>query len=91
MEETNYKDLYDDIFAKYSDLHKEYLHMCEETQKLTEKLERFEDDKVYAVEREEGLRAKLHHCEMVIADAERNRQILAAQMDVVYLIFGKKN
>ena len=91
MGETDFKELYDDIFSKYSDLHKEYLYLCKENQKLTEKLERLESDKVYAGERNEELYAKVRHFEMMFNDAERSRQILAAQMDVVYLIFGKKN
>ena len=36
----------------------------------------------------EELRAKLRHFEMAFNDAERNRQILAAQMDVIRMIFG---
>ena len=91
MGETNYKELYDDIFTKYGELHKEYLHLSEENQKLNEKLERFESDEVYAKEHNEELYAKLRHFEMMFNDAERNRQILAAQMDIIYLIFGKKN
>ena len=81
--------LCDELQAKYSELHREYLCVCEENQKLTEKLERFESGKVYAVERNDELNAKLRHYEIMLNDAERNRQILAAQMEVVYLIFGK--
>ena len=36
----------------------------------------------------EELRAKLRHYEMAFNDAERSRQILAAQMDVIRMIFG---
>lgn len=89
MGEINYAALCDELQAKYSDLCREHLCVCEENQKLTEKLERLESDDVYAVERNNELNAKLRHYEMMLNDAERNRQILAAQMDVVYLIFGK--
>ena len=91
MGEINYEALVDELQEKYSELHLEYLNVCEVNQELAEKLERFENDKVYAGERNEELHAKLRHYEMMFNDAERNRQILAAQMDVVYLIFGKKN
>lgn len=91
MGESNYETLCDELQAKYSELHREYLNVCEVNQELTAKLERFESDKVYAGERNEEIYAKLKHYEMLFNEAERNRQILAAQMDVVYLIFGKKD
>ena len=91
MGEINYEALCDELQAKYGELHREYIHVCEENQKLNEKLERFESGKVYATERNEGLHAKMRHYETMFKEAERNRQMLAAQMDVVHLIFGKKN
>ena len=91
MGEVNYEALCDELQEKYAELHREYLHVCETNQKLTAKLDLFESDKVYATERNEGLHAKLRHYETMFKEAERNRQILAAQMDVVHLIFGEKN
>lgn len=65
----------------YETLKKEYMQKCEEVLELQTKMK----------EHEEELNAKSWHFEMLFNDAEHNRQILAAQMDVVYLIFGKKN
>lgn len=80
-----------ELEIEYKELNKECQYLREENQKLTEKLERFECDKVYEDENNDKLRAEARHWEMMFTNAERNRQILAAQMDVVYLIFGKKN
>lgn len=85
MAEIDYERLVDELQKKYSELHKEYLHVCEENQRLNDKVERLEDEKVY----NEELCAKLHHYEMLFNDAERNRQILVAQMDVVRMIFTR--
>lgn len=57
------------------------MQKCEEALELQTKMK----------EHEEELNAKSWNFEMLFNDAERNRQILAAQMDVAYLIFGKKN
>ncbi len=91
MGKIDYKELVNQLQAKYTELCNDYLRVCEDNQKLQAKLEECEINGVYVKERDEELRAKLHHYEMMFTDAERNRQMLAAQMDVVYLIFGKKN
>lgn len=72
---------------KYDELHVEYLRLCEDNQALNAKLEKHEARAAY----NDDLESRCRHFEMMFNDAERNRQILAAQMDVVYLIFGKTN
>ena len=72
---------------KYDELRVEYLRLCEDNQELNAKLEKHEATAAY----NDDLEARCRHFEMMFNDAERSRQILAAQMDVVYLIFGKKN
>ena len=65
----------------YEILEEEYIQKCNEARELQAKMK----------EHEEKLNAKSRHYEMMFNDCERNRQILAAQMDIVYLIFGKRN
>lgn len=84
MAAIDYERLVDELQQKYSKLHSEYLRVCEDNQELNDKVERLEDARAYR----EELCAKLNHFEMLFNDAERNRQILAAQMDVVRMIFA---
>lgn len=62
-----------------------YKALCDELQEKHGALHR---EYLCVCEENEELRAKLGHFEMMFNDAERNRQILAAQMDVVRMIFG---
>ena len=70
-----------------AELRGEYDHMCRKYQELNEKLEVAECENEYLKEYSKEQEAKCRHYEMLFTEAERNRQILAAQMDVVYRIF----
>lgn len=59
-----------------------------ENEELKAKCSDLEETLQKVASENEELRAKCRHYEMMFNDAERNRQILAAQMDVVRMIFG---